>query len=145
MHLLLIGWLVYGNYNDRLFFKWIKLQKSATILKDILFEKMLNLYFPYWKTVFYDYRYAIGNAQRPMVKIGWLDILANDTQEHYFPNNTGGGPSIKVSQNNRIRSKMILFRLFRKICFCVSFVISWMSLTVLSSSHNNFCMSCSSN
>ncbi|XP_037044043.1 potassium voltage-gated channel subfamily H member 6 isoform X3 [Bradysia coprophila] len=39
--------------------------------------------------------YAIGNAQRPMVKIGWLDILANDTQEHYFPNNTGGGPSIK--------------------------------------------------
>lgn len=49
----------------------------------------------------YNYRYAIGNAQRPMVKIGWLDILANDTQEHYFPNGTGGGPSIKVSRNNR--------------------------------------------
>lgn len=47
-----------------------------------------------------DFRYAIGNAQRPLVKIGWLDILANDTQEHYFPNNTGGGPSIKVSQND---------------------------------------------
>ena len=28
-------------------------------------------------------------------KIGWLDILANDTHEYYFPNNTGG-PSIKV-------------------------------------------------
>lgn len=34
-------------------------------------------------------------------KIGWLDILANDTHEYYYPNNTGG-PSIKVS---RFRSK----------------------------------------
>lgn len=33
-------------------------------------------------------------------KIGWLDILANDTHEYYYPNNTGG-PSIKV----RIRTK----------------------------------------
>ncbi|XP_037926588.1 potassium voltage-gated channel subfamily H member 2 isoform X2 [Hermetia illucens] len=40
--------------------------------------------------------YAIGNAERPILrnKIGWLDILANDTQEFYLPNNTGG-PSIK--------------------------------------------------
>lgn len=30
-------------------------------------------------------------------KIGWLDILANDTHEYYYPNNTGG-PSIKVSR-----------------------------------------------
>lgn len=43
-------------------------------------------------------RYAIGNAERPMLKskIGWLDILANDTHEYYTSNNTGG-PSIKVS------------------------------------------------
>ncbi|XP_072383066.1 voltage-gated inwardly rectifying potassium channel KCNH6-like isoform X1 [Diabrotica undecimpunctata] len=40
--------------------------------------------------------YAIGNAERPMLptKIGWLDILANDTQQYYLPNNTGG-PSIR--------------------------------------------------
>ncbi|EAA04103.4 AGAP007709-PA [Anopheles gambiae str. PEST] len=39
--------------------------------------------------------YAIGNAERPLLKakIGWLDALAQDTQEYYFPNNTGGGPS----------------------------------------------------
>lgn len=43
------------------------------------------------------HRYAIGKAERPMLKskIGWLDILANDTHEYYYPNNTGG-PSIKV-------------------------------------------------
>lgn len=46
-------------------------------------------------------RYAIGKAERPLLvgqgrKIGWLDILANDTHEYYYPNNTGG-PSIKVS------------------------------------------------
>ncbi|XP_045469182.1 potassium voltage-gated channel subfamily H member 6-like isoform X2 [Harmonia axyridis] len=40
--------------------------------------------------------YAIGNAERPMLKakVGWLDILANDTHQFYLPNNTGG-PSIK--------------------------------------------------
>ncbi|CAG9815007.1 unnamed protein product, partial [Phaedon cochleariae] len=40
--------------------------------------------------------YAIGNAERPMlpVKIGWLDVLANDTQQFYLANNTGG-PSIR--------------------------------------------------
>lgn len=44
------------------------------------------------------YRYAIGNAERPTLKskVGWLDILANDTHQFYFHNNTGG-PSIKVS------------------------------------------------
>nr|AHX25744.1 Erg potassium channel [Anopheles gambiae] len=41
--------------------------------------------------------YAIGNAERPLLKakIGWLDALAQDTQEYYFPNNIGGGPSVK--------------------------------------------------
>uniref|UniRef100_A0A182PA07 Kinesin motor domain-containing protein n=1 Tax=Anopheles epiroticus TaxID=199890 RepID=A0A182PA07_9DIPT len=41
--------------------------------------------------------YAIGNAERPLLKgkIGWLDALAQDTEEYYFPNNTGGGPSVK--------------------------------------------------
>ncbi|XP_058836582.1 potassium voltage-gated channel subfamily H member 6 isoform X3 [Topomyia yanbarensis] len=41
--------------------------------------------------------YAIGNAERPMMKnkIGWLDALAEATQEYYYANNTGGGPSIK--------------------------------------------------
>ncbi|XP_063219819.1 potassium voltage-gated channel unc-103 isoform X2 [Bacillus rossius redtenbacheri] len=40
--------------------------------------------------------YAIGNAERPVLKskVGWLDILANDTHQFYGPNNTGG-PSIK--------------------------------------------------
>ncbi|XP_025991230.1 potassium voltage-gated channel subfamily H member 2 isoform X10 [Solenopsis invicta] len=40
--------------------------------------------------------YAIGNAERPTLKskVGWLDILANDTHQFYTHNNTGG-PSIK--------------------------------------------------
>ncbi|XP_014616733.1 PREDICTED: potassium voltage-gated channel subfamily H member 2 [Polistes canadensis] len=40
--------------------------------------------------------YAIGNAERPTLKskVGWLDILANDTHQFYSYNNTGG-PSIK--------------------------------------------------
>ncbi|PSN28997.1 hypothetical protein C0J52_27313 [Blattella germanica] len=40
--------------------------------------------------------YAIGNAERPLLKskVGWLDILANDTHQFYLANNTGG-PSIK--------------------------------------------------
>ncbi|XP_032458037.1 potassium voltage-gated channel subfamily H member 6 isoform X2 [Nasonia vitripennis] len=40
--------------------------------------------------------YAIGNAERPKLKskVGWLDILANDTHQFYFSNDTGG-PSIK--------------------------------------------------
>ncbi|XP_015836379.1 potassium voltage-gated channel subfamily H member 6 isoform X2 [Tribolium castaneum] len=37
--------------------------------------------------------YAIGNAENHS-KIGWLEILANDTHQFYGPNNTGG-PSIK--------------------------------------------------
>lgn len=50
------------------------------------------------------FRYAIGNAERPILggkKVGWLDALANDIQEQYHPNNTGG-PSIKVSLTLRI-------------------------------------------
>ncbi|XP_062553163.1 potassium voltage-gated channel subfamily H member 2 isoform X5 [Armigeres subalbatus] len=41
--------------------------------------------------------YAIGNAERPFMKnkVGWLDALAEATQEYYYANNTGGGPSIK--------------------------------------------------
>ncbi|VVC40672.1 Hypothetical protein CINCED_3A013021 [Cinara cedri] len=40
--------------------------------------------------------YAIGNAERRHVdsKVGWLDILANDTHQFYSHNNTGG-PSIR--------------------------------------------------
>ncbi|XP_066153954.1 potassium voltage-gated channel unc-103 isoform X5 [Euwallacea fornicatus] len=40
--------------------------------------------------------YAIGNAERPNLhaSISWLDILANDTQQPYTANGTGG-PSIK--------------------------------------------------
>lgn len=42
-------------------------------------------------------RYAIGNAERPILngRIGWLDALATDTNQHYTVNGTGG-PSIKV-------------------------------------------------
>lgn len=41
--------------------------------------------------------YAIGNAERHHVnsKVGWLDVLANDTHQFYETNNTGG-PSIRV-------------------------------------------------
>ena len=41
-------------------------------------------------------RFAIGNAERPMLraKIGWLDHLANATHQFYTANNTGG-PGIK--------------------------------------------------
>ncbi|CAB0036818.1 unnamed protein product, partial [Trichogramma brassicae] len=40
--------------------------------------------------------YAIGNAERPKLKskVGWLDILANDTHQFYASDDTGG-PSIK--------------------------------------------------
>ncbi|CAG9772167.1 unnamed protein product [Ceutorhynchus assimilis] len=40
--------------------------------------------------------YAIGNAERPNLhsRISWLDFLANDTQQPYLANGTGG-PSIK--------------------------------------------------
>ncbi|XP_076293375.1 potassium voltage-gated channel seizure isoform X4 [Lasioglossum baleicum] len=40
--------------------------------------------------------YAIGHAERPMLesKVGWIDILANDTHQFYYHNNTGG-PTIK--------------------------------------------------
>nr|XP_033330790.1 potassium voltage-gated channel subfamily H member 6 isoform X12 [Megalopta genalis] len=39
--------------------------------------------------------YAIGHAERPMLesKVGWIDILANDT--HQFYHNNTGGPTIK--------------------------------------------------
>lgn len=42
------------------------------------------------------FRYAIGNAERPNLnaQISWLHILANDTQQPYLANGTGG-PSIK--------------------------------------------------
>ncbi|XP_030747357.1 potassium voltage-gated channel subfamily H member 2 isoform X2 [Sitophilus oryzae] len=38
--------------------------------------------------------YAIGNAERLPYRIGWLDSLANDTNQQYLENGTGG-PSIK--------------------------------------------------
>ncbi|XP_058805010.1 potassium voltage-gated channel unc-103 isoform X2 [Phymastichus coffea] len=40
--------------------------------------------------------YAIGNGERPKLKskVGWLDILANDTHQFYGPDDSGG-PSIK--------------------------------------------------
>ncbi|XP_049844258.1 potassium voltage-gated channel subfamily H member 6 isoform X2 [Schistocerca gregaria] len=40
--------------------------------------------------------YAIGHAERTLMnnRVGWLDILANDTHQFYNANNTGG-PSIK--------------------------------------------------
>lgn len=47
-------------------------------------------------------RYAIGNAERPILhaKIGWLHSLAEDTQQPYTVNGTGG-PSIKVGASSR--------------------------------------------
>lgn len=53
--------------------------------------------------------YAIGNAERRHVdsKVGWLDMLANDTHQFYNPLNNTGGPSIRVStaiRNNTVPS-----------------------------------------
>ena len=45
-------------------------------------------------------RYAIGNAERGQglePKYGWLDLLAEQTHQPYLPNNTGGGPTIRVN------------------------------------------------
>lgn len=47
------------------------------------------------------FRYAIAVTERPTLvhKVGWLDILANDTQEYYVTEDTTGnysGPNIKV-------------------------------------------------
>jgi Ion transport protein len=42
--------------------------------------------------------YAIGNVERPTLKepkIGWLDELARQTNQPYYNNGTGGGPTIK--------------------------------------------------
>lgn len=55
------------------------------------------------------YRYAIGNAERGggiEPKYGWLDALAEQTHQPYFPNNTGGGPTIRV---NSIKSFILSF------------------------------------
>lgn len=96
-----------------------KLQSQKWRVLRTLETETNNFFLSFFSTIIY--RYAIGNAQRPMVKIGWLDILANDTQEHYFPNNTGGGPSIKVSQrkNNPTKISMVVFDYLKKKCFCV--------------------------
>lgn len=42
-------------------------------------------------------RYAIGNAEKDdLSKVGWLEILANDTHQYYEnQNKTEGGPSIR--------------------------------------------------
>ena len=41
--------------------------------------------------------YAIGSAERTGLdhKIGWLDHLANETQQFYVANDTRSGPTIK--------------------------------------------------
>lgn len=59
--------------------------------------KTLEYYLYSQRRILWCCRYAIGNAERPMLhsKVGWLDILANDTHQFYGVNNTGG-PSIKV-------------------------------------------------
>lgn len=58
---------------------------------------ILSLYICFSYVIDYFPRYAIGNAEREMLKskIGWLDHLAEDTGQYYYPNKTGG-PSIKV-------------------------------------------------
>lgn len=63
---------------------------------------MIIIYFLYIIKKFPQHRYAIGNVERPILKhkIGWLDSLANDIHEPYYPNNTGG-PSIKVCYNKQ--------------------------------------------
>lgn len=61
--------------------------------------KSLKYYLYSQRYMLWCCRYAIGNAERPTLhsKVGWLDILANDTHQFYGINNTGG-PSIKVQQ-----------------------------------------------
>ena len=79
-----------------------KKRKKRSFLRKGFFVDSLCWNIDYWlqRMEFCYWRYAIGNAERPTLKskVGWLDILANDTHQFYFHNNTGG-PSIKVSPN----------------------------------------------
>ena len=52
-------------------------------------------------------RFAIGNAERPLLraKIGWLDHLANATHQFYTANNTGG-PGIKVAYTSSLLNRL---------------------------------------
>lgn len=59
-------------------------------------------------------------------KYGWLDALAEATHQPYHPNNTGGGPSIKV------RNLLIFFFIREEIPFCL--------LLVLHAHHNVGCV-----
>lgn len=69
-------------------------------------------------------RFAIGNAERPLLraKIGWLDHLANATHQFYTANNTGG-PGIKVMSDITLLSSPLL--LFSFSCCCVSHTLMW--------------------
>ncbi|OAD54974.1 Potassium voltage-gated channel subfamily H member 7 [Eufriesea mexicana] len=88
----------------------IGLLKAARLLRLVRVARKIDMYseygaaallllmfsfslFAHWMACIW---YAIGNAERPTLKskIGWLDILANDTHQFYLPNNTGG-PSMK--------------------------------------------------
>ena len=63
----------------------------------LIYNKSCQIYCLNKNYLLITFRYAIGNAERPHLisKVGWLDILANDTHQFYHHNNTGG-PSIKV-------------------------------------------------
>lgn len=67
---MLTGWLAFGEFEDA------------------------N---PCYSCITRRFRYAIGNAEKDdLSKVGWLEILANDTHQYYEnQNKTDGGPSIR--------------------------------------------------
>lgn len=94
-------------------------KKRNTFVRSFLGWRGRDLFFFLWlsecyywskRVEFCYWRYAIGNAERPTLKskVGWLDILANDTHQFYFHNNTGG-PSIKVCVNENCRKIISLY------------------------------------
>lgn len=106
-----IGWRVYGEWAQKKkerkkkdIFNLNREKKKETFVlserKGFFVDSLLEYYYWLQRMEFCYWRYAIGNAERPTLKskVGWLDILANDTHQFYFHNNTGG-PSIKVGPN----------------------------------------------
>lgn len=111
----------------------LKLTKLHYTISSTMLMHFVRLNNNYWNTSFRIiktelqicflslFRYAIGNAERPTLKskVGWLDILANDTHQFYYQNDTGG-PSIKVSLSNDYLYQNLISVLILVFCFRVA-------------------------
>lgn len=109
-----IGWLAFGTWYSRWIFVALFAATAEIGLRfghhrtttgprtrwtndDYSDESLSN---DFGEHCLWNFRYAIGNAERPILhaKIGWLHSLAEDTHQPYTHNGTLGGPSIKVGQ-----------------------------------------------